>query len=50
MVYQKWLEMASYLSSMEQFNFNKPQEWPRFIRRFKCFRKVLGVVSKSEQS
>ena len=42
--------MASYLSAMEQFNFNKPEEWALFIRRFECFRKVSGVASKSEQS
>ena len=43
--------MASYhLSSMEQFNFTKPEEWPQWIRRFERFRQASGVSSKSEQS
>ena len=43
--------MASYhLSSMEQFNFNKPEEWPQWIRRFECFCEASGVASKSEHS
>ena len=43
--------MASYhLSSMEQFNFTKPEEWPQWIRRYEHFRQASGVSSKSEQS
>ena len=43
--------MASYhLSSMEQFNFNKPEEWPQWMRRFECFHEASGVASKSKQS
>ena len=43
--------MASYhLSSMEQFNFNKPEEWAQWIRRFECFHEASGVASKSKQS
>ena len=41
--------MASYhLSSMEQFNFNKPEEWPLWIKRFERFHEVSGAASKSE--
>ena len=41
--------MASYhLSSMEQFNFNKPEEWPLWIRTFERFREASGAASKSE--
>ena len=43
--------MASYhLSSMEQFNFNIPEERPQWIRQFECFHEASGVASKSEQS
>ena len=43
--------MASYhLSSLEQFKFNKPDEWPQWIRRFEHFREASGVASKSIQS
>ena len=43
--------MASYhLSSTEQFNFNIPEEWPQWIRRFECFHEASGVASKSERS
>ena len=43
--------MASYhLSSMEQFNFNIPEEWSQWIRRFECFHEASGVALKSEQS
>lgn len=43
--------MASYhISSMEQFNFSKPEEWPQWITRFERFRQASGVASKSEQS
>ena len=41
--------MASYhFSSMEQFNFNKPEEWPLWIRRFERFREASGAASNSE--
>ena len=43
--------MATYhLSSMDQFNFKNPEEWPQWIRRFERFREASGVSSKSEQS
>ena len=43
--------MATYhLSSMNQFNFKNPEEWPQWIRRFERFREASGVSSKSEQS
>ena len=41
--------MAScHLSSMEQFNFNKPKEWPLWIKRFERFHEVSSVASKSK--
>ena len=42
--------MASYqIPSMEKFNFSQPQDWPKWIRRFECFRKASGIASKSEE-
>ena len=35
---------------MEQFNFNKPEEWPLWIRQLKRFHEQSGVASKSKQS
>lgn len=43
--------MASYhISTMEQFNFSKPDEWPQWVRRFERFRQASGLASKSEES
>ena len=43
--------MVSYhISTMEQFNFSKPEEWPQWIKRFERFRQVSSLASKSEES
>ena len=43
--------MASYhISTMEQFNFTKPEEWSQWIKRFERFRQASGIASKSEES
>ena len=33
----------------EQFNFRQPEEWPRWARCFKRFRKVSGLEKQSEE-
>ena len=43
--------MASYhISTMEQFNCSKPEEWPQWIKKFERFRQASGLASKSEES
>jgi hypothetical protein len=43
--------MASYqIPVLESFNFAKPEEWPRWIRRFERFRQASGLNTKSEES
>ena len=42
--------MASYrIQTIENFDFAKPDEWPRWIRRFERFRQASDLVSKSEE-
>ena len=42
--------MASYrISAIEKFDFAKPEEWPRWIRRFERFRQASDLVSNSEE-
>ncbi|UYV61221.1 K02A2.6-like, partial [Cordylochernes scorpioides] len=38
----------SYLL-LEQFNFNNPNEWPNWIKRFERFRKASELKSKKEE-
>ena len=33
----------------EQFNFSRPEEWPKWARRFERFRKVSGLKGKDEE-
>ena len=43
--------MALYhISTMEQFNFSKPEEWPQWIKKFECFHQASSLASKSEES
>ena len=43
--------MASYhISTMEQFDFSKPEQWTQWIRRFKRFQQTSGIAAKSEES
>ena len=43
--------MVSYhISTMEQFNFSMPEEWPQWIKRFERFHQASGLASKSEES
>ena len=43
--------MASYrIQSVEKFNLGKPEEWPRWIKRFERFRKVSDLTSKSGET
>ena len=41
--------MASYrIPAIEGFEFTKPEEWPRWIRRFERFREASDLKSKNE--
>ena len=39
-----------HISTMKQFNFSKPEEWPQWIKRFECFCQASGLAWKSEES
>ena len=42
--------MASYqVSPLESFKFSKPEEWPKWIRRFERFRVASGLDTKSDE-
>ena len=42
--------MASYqVSPPESFTFSKPEEWPKWIRRFGRFRVASGLDMKSDE-
>ena len=38
------------ISPPERFNFNQPEERPRWIRRFERFRQASGLCDKSQES
>ena len=41
--------MATYqITAPEHFNFNCPDEWPRWMRKFEHFRIASGLCEKSE--
>ena len=41
--------MASFqVTPPEQFNFSKPEEWTKWIRRFERFRETSGLSDKPE--
>ena len=43
------LKMAAFqIAPPEQFNFNQPDKWPRWIRRFERFRDASGLTQKGE--
>ena len=43
--------MASFtITPPEAFTFSQPDNWPRWIRRFKRFRQASGLQSKSQES
>ena len=42
--------MASYrIPAIDNFSFAKPEEWPRWIRRFERFRQASDLTSKSQE-
>ena len=42
---------ASYrIPAVENFDFAKPEEWPRWIRRFKRFRQASDLATKLEEA
>jgi len=44
-------EIASYqIAPPETFNFARPEEWPKLIRRFERFRQASDLSSKPEES
>ena len=43
------LRMAAFqIAPPEQFNFNQPDKWPKWIRRFERFRDASGLSQKGE--
>ena len=43
--------MATYhITAPENFNFNHPEEWPHWIRKFKRFRLASGLSEKEKAS
>ena len=43
--------MATYqITAPENFNFHRPEEWPRWIRKFERFRQASGLSEKAEAS
>ena len=38
------------VSPLNQFNFNHPEEWPKWARRFERFRKASGLTNKDEEA
>jgi len=41
--------MASFqIVTPENFNFNRPEEWPQWIRKFERFRQASGLYSKDD--
>ena len=51
MVSERDSSMASYqLAAIEPFNFGRPAEWSKWIRRFERFREATGLSSKNQQS
>ena len=42
---------ATYqISQPEPFDFANPEEWPKWVRRFKRFRQASGLTDKSEEA
>ena len=43
--------MASYqIPALERFDFIRPEEWPRWIRRFERFRQASDLTAKLQES
>ena len=43
--------MASYqIAPPERFDISKPDEWPKWLRRFERFRQASGLIDKDEES
>ena len=43
---EKQSHMMTVLSPPESFNFSRPQEWPKWIRRFERFRIAAELAKK----
>ena len=43
--------MATYqVTSLDSFSFSKPEEWPRWLRRFERFRTASGLGDKPDEA
>ena len=43
--------MATYqITAPENFNFKRPEDWPRWVRKFERFRQASGLSEKEEAS
>ena len=43
--------MATYqVTSPDSFSFSKPEEWPRWLRRFERFRTASGLGDKPDEA
>ena len=41
--------MATFqISPPEQFNFEQPEKWPKWIRHLECFRDASGLSKKED--
>ena len=46
----QFCDISQVFSETVTFNFNKPEEWPKWIRRFKRFRIASELTEKSEET
>ena len=35
---------------LEKFDLSRQEEWPKWSRRFQCFRQASGLVKEEEES
>ena len=43
--------MASFsITPPRTFTFSQPDNWPKWIRQFECFRQASGLQTKSQES
>ena len=46
---QKAASATYQVTPPEQFNFSRPEEWTKWVRRFERFRKASGLEEKDEE-
>ena len=42
--------MAFQVTPPEKFNFTRPEEWPKWARRFERFRHASGLTEKDDET